>query len=104
MEIGRLVRAFNPWPIAETRLDGEQLRIYSAELIDDNHEAIVGESDPKGSDSKETGTIVATSSDSIVVATGRGRLALTELQRPGRRPVAARDLINTLNLAGRRLG
>jgi methionyl-tRNA formyltransferase len=104
VEIGRLVRAFNPWPIAETRLDGEQLRIYSAELVDDNHEAIIGESDPKGSDPKETGTIVAINSDSIVVACGRGRLALTELQRPGRRPVAARDLINTLNLAGRRLG
>jgi methionyl-tRNA formyltransferase len=104
VEIDRQVRAFNPWPIAETRLDGEQLRIYSAELIDDNHEAIVGESDLKGSDSKETGTIVAVNSDSIVVACGRGRLALTELQRPGRRPVAARDLINTLNLAGRRLG
>jgi methionyl-tRNA formyltransferase len=104
VEIDRQVRAFNPWPIAETRLDGEQLRIYSAELIDDNHEAIVGESDLKGSDPIETGTIVAVHSDSIVVACGRGRLALTELQRPGRRPVAARDLINTLNLAGRRLG
>jgi methionyl-tRNA formyltransferase len=104
VEIDRQVRAFNPWPVAETRLDGEQLRIYSAELIDDNHEAIVGESDLKGSDSKETGTIVAVNGDSIVVACGRGRLALTELQRPGRRPVAARDLINTLNLAGRRLG
>jgi methionyl-tRNA formyltransferase len=104
VEIDRQVRAFNPWPIAETRMDGEQLRIYSAELIDDNHEAIVGESDPKGSDPRESGTIVAANSDSIVVACGRGRLALTELQRPGRRPVAARDLINTLNLAGRRLG
>ena len=103
-EIGRQVRAFNPWPIAETRLDGEQLRIYSATLIDDNSGAIVGESDVKGSDSEESGTIVAISGDAIVVACGRGRLALTELQRPGRRPVAARDLINTLNLAGRRLG
>ena len=103
-EIGRQVRAFNPWPIAETRLDGEQLRIYSAKLIDDNSEAIVGESDLKGSESEESGTIVASSGDAIVVACGRGRLALTELQRPGRRPVAARDLINTLNLAGRRLG
>jgi methionyl-tRNA formyltransferase len=34
IEIERQVRAFNPWPIAETRLDGEQLRVYSAEAID----------------------------------------------------------------------
>lgn len=94
VEIDRQVRAFNPWPIAETRLDGEQLRIYAAEPIDVDHEPIVG----------ETGNIVEIRGDSIVVACGRGRLALTELQRPGRRPVAARDLINTLNLAGRRLG
>ena len=82
----------------------EQLRIYSAALVDDNHEAIVGESDSKGSDPKESGTIIAASSDAIVVACGRGQLAVTELQRPGRRPVAARDFINTINLAGRRLG
>ena len=121
-QIDRQVRAFNPWPIAETRLDGEQLRIYSAEVMDD-HERIVVENDSNRSDSTDnagstatsgatgatgaegaTGTIVAVSSDAIIVACGRGRLALTELQRPGRRPVAARDLINTLNLAGRRLG
>lgn len=102
--IDRQVRAFNPWPIAETRLDGEQLRIYSAAVIDEDHDEIVGKSDPKRSDPKENGTIVAVNGDSIVVACGRGRLALTEVQRPGRRPVAARDLINTLNLAGRRLG
>ena len=94
IEIERQVRAFNPWPIAETRLDGEQLRIYSARAIDTDHESIGGES----------GKIIAVSNGSIVVACGHGRLALTELQRPGRRPVAARDLINTLDLAGRRLG
>ena len=93
VDIERQVRAFNPWPVAETRLDGEQLRIYAARAIDGNRESNVGES----------GRIVD-SSDAIVVACGRGRLALTELQRPGRRPVAARDLINTLDLAGRRLG
>jgi methionyl-tRNA formyltransferase len=125
VEIDRQVRAFNPWPIAETRLDGEQLRIYSAEVIDDDREAITGETAAKSSDPEENvtaravsaatthitpdiatrpGTIVDIRSDAIIVACGRGRLALTELQRPGRRPVAARDLLNTLNLAGRRLG
>jgi methionyl-tRNA formyltransferase len=95
LEIERQVRAFNPWPIAETRLDGEQLRIYAARVIESDSVANVG----------ETGAIVEVLRDGgIVVTCGRGRLALTELQRPGRRPVAARDLINTLELAGRRLG
>ena len=28
VEIDRLVRAFVPWPVAETRLEGEQLRLW----------------------------------------------------------------------------
>jgi methionyl-tRNA formyltransferase len=95
-EIERQVRAFNPWPIAETRLDGEQLRIYAAETADSS----------MGSQEEvhTPGSVVELRGDSIVVACGHGRLALKELQRPGKRPVAARDLMNTLNLAGRRLG
>jgi methionyl-tRNA formyltransferase len=52
----------------------------------------------------EAGRIVELRGDAIIVACGSGRLALKELQRPGKKPVAARDLMNTLNLAGRRLG
>lgn len=100
VEIERKVRAFNPWPVAETRLDGEQLRIYGARVIDER-----GSFGPDGAlHATEPGTITAVRGDSIVVACGRGSLALTELQRPGRKPVAARDLINTLDLTGRRLG
>lgn len=131
IEIERKVRAFNPFPIAETRLDGEQLRIYAAEVVDTPHlpagdrGAAVVESarpadvraDAPQSDSAVTislsdgglgvapGQIVELRSDAIVVACGSGgRLALKELQRPGKKPVAARDLMNTLGLAGRRLG
>jgi methionyl-tRNA formyltransferase len=120
LEIERKVRAFNPWPIAETRLDGEQLRIYGARAIDDGR-AAHGRMTPDGSATQdspagepassgrphgrnEPGTITEIHVDSIVVACGKGSIALMELQRPGRKPVAARDLINTLNLAGRRLG
>ncbi|MBV8806272.1 MAG: methionyl-tRNA formyltransferase, partial [Sinobacteraceae bacterium] len=90
--IGRKVRAFNPWPIAETRLEGEQLRIYTARVL------------ASAKISAEPGRILEVDGNSITVACGNGALALTELQRPGRRLVAARDLINTLDLVGRRLG
>jgi methionyl-tRNA formyltransferase len=90
-EIERKVRAFNPWPIAETRYDGEQLRIYAAHPCSESLSA-------------EPGTITSVHDGSIHIVCGSGSLAVTELQRPGRRPVAARDLINTLELVGRRLG
>ena len=118
-EIERKVRAFNPWPVAETRLDGEQLRIYGAKVIDDHPggerhnrdrgdgglsgDRVLFDGDRPGG-AAEPGTITAVRANSIVVACGQGFLTLTELQRPGRKPVAARDLINTLDLTGRRLG
>jgi methionyl-tRNA formyltransferase len=97
-EIERKVRAFNPWPVAETRLDGEQLRIHAAKALEAQAAAI------SDSQELEAGRVVELRPDAIVIACGSGRLAITALQRPGKKPVVARDLMNTLNLAGRRLG
>jgi methionyl-tRNA formyltransferase len=93
-EIERQVRAFNPWPVAETRLDGEQLRIYDA-IADDGSGSC---SDP--------GTIVAIHDDTVLVQCGSGRLALRQVQRPGRRPVSAADFARGGDpmLVGKRLG
>jgi methionyl-tRNA formyltransferase len=106
-DVERQVRAFNPWPIAETRLDGEQLRIYGARAEEPGRsspgsrpEMPVDRSGPV----PKAGTITAIRDNSIIVACGQGSVALIELQRPGRRPVAARDLINTLPLLDRHLG
>jgi methionyl-tRNA formyltransferase len=103
LEIERQVRAFNPWPIAETRLEGEQLRVYGALAVDGReHRSLAGP--PSRHFPPVGGTITSVRDNSIVVACGEGSLALTAVQRPGRRPVAARDLINTVELLGRRLG
>ena len=90
LAIERQVRAFNPWPVAETRLDGEALRVWRARAIDG----------PGGA----AGTVVAVSGDGIDVATGEGRLRILELQPPGRRVMSARDYLNARNLAGAVLG
>lgn len=102
LDIDRQVRAFNPWPIAETRLDGEQLRIHAARA------------EPSAGDARAQidgspgiavpGEIIKITADAVLVKCGRGALAITEVQRPGKRPVSARDLANTVALAGRRLG
>jgi len=93
VEIERQVRAFNPWPIAETRLDGEQLRVFAASASFSNQ---IG-ADP--------GTIVAVQDDGLWVQCGQGLLALQQLQRPGRRAVPAADFARGgAQLAGRHLG
>jgi len=95
--IERQVRAFNPEPVAETRLDGEQLRIFAARSLDE----FEGESAAKNTDH---GVIIAVQGGSMIVQCGRGRLAVTEVQRPGRRPVSVLDLSHSMALPGRCLG
>ena len=90
-DIARQVRAFNPWPIAETRLAGEQVRIHGAR------------SGP-GPAAFPPGGILGLVDDAIAVACGEEALYITELQRAGRRPVTARDFANSTTLAGRSFG
>lgn len=95
VEIERQVRAFNPWPIAETRYEGEQLRVLRAKAEMDDSTRLAGQ---------PPGTILLASERAVLVQCGLGRLAIAEVQRPGKRPVSARDFSNTAPLVGRRLG
>ncbi len=91
VDIERQVRAFNAWPVAETRLDGKQLRIWEAHAVDTGTRAVPGE-------------VTAAGRDGIQVACGAGVLAVTRLQLPGARPVSATDFINAHDIAGQQLG
>jgi len=95
--LARRVRAFNPWPVCETRCAGETLRIWDAMAMPAD-----GASDV--STRLVPGTIVAAGATGIDVATGEGVLRLLRVQRPGRRAVTAGDLANSLALAGVVLG
>jgi methionyl-tRNA formyltransferase len=97
LEIERQVRAFNPEPVAETLLGGQQLRIFAARAA----EPIGAEPEAK---IRDPGTIIGVHDGSMWIQCGRGVLAVSEVQRPGRRPVSAGDFSNTLSLPGRRLG
>lgn len=94
-EIERKVRAFNPWPIAEARYEGEQLRVLRAKAEMEDSTRLGGQ---------PPGTILSASERCVLVQCGMGRLAIFEVQRPGKRPVSARDFANTAPLVGRQLG
>jgi methionyl-tRNA formyltransferase len=95
IEIERRVRAFNPWPIAETLYEGEQLRVLRAKAEPEDSTRLGGQA---------PGTILSVSERAILVQCGLGRLALTEVQRAGRRPVSARDFVNAGAGVGQVLG
>ncbi len=104
VEIWRRVRAFNPWPIAETKLNGAQLRIWDAEMRDSG---TCGASQRAGAargtlQSAAPGTVLAAAHDGIDVACGRGVLRILRLQLAGRRPIAATEFIKGQRLDGAR--
>jgi methionyl-tRNA formyltransferase len=106
LQIWRRVRAFNPWPIAETRFNGAQLRIWDAE-IGDSAAAPVSADDVVGIDAvagsrAAPGTVLAATDDGIDVACGRGILRILRLQLAGRKTLVPREFIQGQRLAGAR--
>ena len=91
LQLDRQVRAFNPWPVAETRLHGQQLRIWEATAIDTATAATPG-------------SVVATNGSGIAVATGAGLLQLTRVQLAGRKAVTAAEFLHARQLDGIVLG
>lgn len=80
VELERLVRAFNPWPVCHSSLNGEPLKVLAATL---------------GEGSGQPGQILAASKDGLTVACAEGALRLTRLQLPGGKPLAFADLYNS---------
>lgn len=92
-EIGRLVRGLNPWPSAYTHWNGKMLKIWMAETVTQEELSALGCDEKNGMDLKEAqpGTVMIVTKDTLMVQTGDGLLALTELQMEGKKrmPVQA---------------
>jgi methionyl-tRNA formyltransferase len=80
--LARMVRAYNPWPVAFAEIEGIQCRVFRAA-------AVVEDSGPPGHLVREPGL-----RDRVRVACGAGALDIFELQAPGRKRVSARDWLN----------
>jgi methionyl-tRNA formyltransferase len=92
-QILRQVRAFNPWPIAETSLHGQQLRIWDAECLDSYSPHAMA----------APGTVVAAGDEGIDVACGKDALRVLRLQLAGRKPLVAQEFLTGQRLLGTRL-
>jgi methionyl-tRNA formyltransferase len=80
-EIDAAIRAFNPWPVSETRLHDKQLRIWQAQPTLHTQ----SQSQP--------GTVLRCDQNGITVATGAGELLITRLQLAGRTIQTASEFI-----------
>ncbi len=84
-QLARQVRAFNPWPVAYTPYQGNNLRVWDAHALGEQSCVKVN---------KPAGCVIAASQHGIDVATGDGVLRITRLQLPGGKPLAAKDFVN----------
>ncbi|MCP1641209.1 methionyl-tRNA formyltransferase [Pseudomonas citronellolis] len=80
VELEHTVRAFDPWPVCHTTLNGEPLKVWAARL---------------GEGKGEPGIILGASRDGLLVGCGEGSLLLTRVQFPGGKPLAFADLFNS---------
>jgi len=80
--IERLVRAFNPWPVAYAVDCDQRIRIFRA------HSQADGES------GAAPGTILSRDRTGVRVQCGQGSLVIEQLQLPGARAMSVADLIN----------
>ena len=85
IELERQVRAFDPWPVAQTRYNGDVLRVWSAK-------AEAGQAEP--------GLISAADRDGLLVGCGEGLLRISRLQLPGKRAMAVADFLNAHDPVG----
>jgi len=82
--IARRIRAFDPFPGASTRLNGEVLKLWRAVPV---------------SERGAPGTVLSTSDEAITVACGEGALRVLELQRPGGKRMPARQFLQAQPIA-----
>ena len=75
--IERKIRAFNPWPGAFMKIDGRNLKIFSASIVD-----------RKG----EPGEILDGEKE-LVIAAGKGALLVGEVQLEGKRRMSAAEFM-----------
>jgi methionyl-tRNA formyltransferase len=90
-QIDRLIRAFNPWPVAQTRHGDQVIRLWRASPLDEQS-------------SQPPGSILRCDKQGLDVACGQGVLRISELQMPGKRAMAVADFVNAQQLQGCFLG
>lgn len=77
--IERMTRAFDPWPVARTRLGNDEVLVWRASVEDDSSTGLPG-------------TIVSVKPNPVIQC-GISRLRLLEVQAPGRKRMSAADFV-----------
>lgn len=81
IEIHNLIRGLNPWPIAHTTYKEDNMKIYEAEVLNENN-------------NKEPGTILSVNKIGMKVSCNEGVLLVKKVQFPNGKPLTIEQYIN----------
>lgn len=91
VELDRQVRAFNSWPVAQSKLGDDVIRVWQSAPVEQSAVAAPGQ-------------ILSCSKQGIDVACGSGVLRILKLQAPGKRAMDVADFVNARDLSGQQFG
>ena len=98
IEIYRMIRAYNPFPIAYTNIEQNVCKIYEARIIS-NHEQNQENINNNDMQNVCNGTIIASNKHGIDVKTSMGILRVLQLQLPNKKVLHISELLNSPNNA-----
>lgn len=81
-QLERNIRAFNPWPMAFFELNGQAIKVHSAEISSNDSQSACGQ-------------IVAADKHGLQIQTKQGILNITKMQLPGKKPLAFAEILNS---------
>jgi methionyl-tRNA formyltransferase len=81
-QLERCIRAFNPWPVSFFMIDDQPVKVWQAECLAAQYDALPG-------------TIISADKKGIQIATSDGILNITQLQPSGKKAMSAQDLLNS---------
>jgi methionyl-tRNA formyltransferase len=81
--VHNLIRGLHPWPHAFTYVHGKRLILIASTV----------EADRTPEARPAAGTVIEAAGDSLIVATGSGTIALTQIQAEGKRPMTTREFL-----------
>ncbi len=90
IELDRIIRGLNSWPVAQTLFQGEVLRIWHAKLLVEENDSSPGTVEQHGK--------------RMIVATGKGLIELLEVQLPGGKRIPVSAFLNSHDVNGIKLG
>jgi methionyl-tRNA formyltransferase len=80
VELERLIRGMNSWPGAYTKWNGKTMKLWRAEVLEENTDAAPG-------------TVTRVEKDLFAVQSGEGQLLVKELQLPGKKRMETGDFL-----------